>query len=154
MRAVRGSLLVLLLVTAIPLALAADPQQDGKHRSPFNTEIFRPQVVLHELPLVTDAAFVTVTGVVFSHAPIDRVTVGERTALLRPAEPKDLVKLAKVPPGATDAPFRTYFEVPDAGLPRIGANDLVIRAVGTDGRVSDLHRVTVVRTTTKPENDQ
>ncbi len=154
MRAVRVSLLVL-LVTVIPLALAADPPRDAKqHRSPFNTEIFRPRVVLHELPLVTDAAFVTVTGVVFSHAPIDRVTVGERTALLRPAEPKDLVKLAKVPPGATDAPFRTYFEVPDAGLPDIGANDLLIRAVGTDGRVSDLHRVTVVRTTTKPENDQ
>ena len=116
--------------------------------------MFRPQVVLHELPLVTDAAFVTVTGVVFSHAPIDRVTVGERTALLRPAEPKDLVKLTRVPAGATDAPFRTYFEVPDAGLPRVGVNDLAIRAVGTDGRVSDLHRVTVVRTTTKPENDQ
>ena len=153
MRAVRRSMLVLLLVTAIPLVLAADPA-DGKHRSPFNTEMFRPQVVLHEVPLVTDAAFVTVTGVVFSHAPIDRVTVGERTALLRPAEPKDLVKLAKVPPSATDAPFRTYFEVPDAGLPRIGVNDLEIRAWGTDGRKSDLHRVTVVRTLTTQENDQ
>lgn len=113
----------------------------------FNTEAFRPQIVLHEMPRTTSAAFVTLSGVIFSRSPIDRVEVGSRTAVLRQAEPKDLVKIDRAPEGASDAPYRTYFEVPDAGLPRLGANDLTVRAMATDGRHSDLHRITVVRTT-------
>lgn len=120
----------------------ADPAKKGLV---FNTDAFRPQFVLHELPRTTSAAFVTVTGVIFSRSPIDRVEVGTRAAFLRQAEPKDLVKLARVPEGASDAPHRTFFEVPDAGLTKIGANDLTIRAIGTDGRASDVHRVMVIR---------
>lgn len=121
----------------------ATPAQKGLV---FNTEAFRPQIVLHEMPRTTGAAFVTLSGVIFSRSAIDRVEVGNRTAVLRQAEPKDLVKIDRAPEGASDAPYRTYFEVPDAGLPRLGANDLTVRAFATDGRHSDLHRITVVRT--------
>lgn len=122
-----------------------DEAQNKKMTLVFNTDAYRPQVVMHDVPRTTSAAFVTISGVIFSRTPIDRVSIGSRTATLRQAEPKDLVKIEKAPEGATDAPHRTYFEVPDAGLPRLGANDLEVRAYGTDGRNSDLHRITVVR---------
>ncbi|MFN7966672.1 MAG: hypothetical protein U0V87_13395 [Acidobacteriota bacterium] len=124
-------------------AAEAPPAQKGLV---FNTEAFRPRIVLHEMPRTTSAAFVTLSGVIFSRSAIDRVEVGNRTAVLRQAEPKDLVKIDRAPEGASDAPYRTYFEVPDAGLPRLGANDLTVRAFATDSRHSDLHRITVVRT--------
>ena len=41
--------------------------------------------------------------------------------------------------------YRTYFEVPDAPLPELGVAELEIRAATTDGRYSDVHRLTVVR---------
>lgn len=139
--------LVLAFALAAPL-FAQAPQQPQEKRPLFDTSAFRPQVVLYPVPMVTQNQFVTVSGVVFSRSQVEKVTVGERTATLRPAEPKDLVKLDRVPDGASDAPFRTYFEVPDAGLSRTGANDLEVRAYGADQRVSDAHRLTVVRSAT------
>ena len=138
-------ILLIAAVTALALAQAPDPQQAPENKPLFNLEGYRPLVALHPIPATSSAAFVTVSGVVFSRVAIDRVTVGQRQALLRPAEPDDLVKLEKAPEGASDAPLRTYFEVPDAGLPRVGANELEMRAHGTDGRSSDLHQVTVIR---------
>lgn len=151
----RARTAVLLTLTALTASLAlADGPNTGQRKKPlFDTSMFRPVVVLHELPLVTDRAYVTVTGVVFSRTPVDRVSVGERLAMIRPAEPKDLVKIRKLPEGASDAPFRTYFEVPDAGLARLGANDLDIMAVTNDGRESSLHRITVIRALERAEGE-
>jgi hypothetical protein len=107
--------------------------------------VFRPIVVLHTPPLATDRPSVTIRGVVFSRAPLEQVTVGDRTATLREAAPADLTGLRRLPDGATDAPHRTYFEAIDIGLARFGVNDIEVRALASDGRVSDLHRVAVVR---------
>lgn len=163
MRAMSRMIVVVLLSAAAMVAFAdapeqgqdqqaAQPTQQGPRARPvFDLSAFRPQIVLHEVSLVTDAAFVTVTGVVFSRTPIEKVTVGERSASVRMAEPKDLVRLTKVPAGASDAPYRTYFEVPDAGLPKLGANDLEVVAYGVDGRISDSHRATIVRSMSAPK---
>ncbi len=132
-----------LALASVMVAFAAVPSAGGS--TPFDTSGYRPQVVFHEMETAVDGQYVTISGVVFSRSPIDRVTIGERMASIRPAEPKDLVKLKRVPDGATDAPFRTFFEVPDAGLQKLGANDLEVRAMSADGRVSDLHRVTVIK---------
>lgn len=139
----RFSAIVMVVALAAP-ALAEAPAA----RPLFDTSAFRPQVVLYPVPMVTQNQFVTVSGVIFSRSQVEKVTVGERTATLRPAEPKDLVRFERVPEGASDAPFRTYFEVPDAALARAGANELEIRAFGVDQRVSDAHRITVVRSLT------
>jgi hypothetical protein len=142
---VRSSLLIVCAVVALSSVVAiADAGQDKKE-TPFSPVVVKPLLALHELPQVTGAPYVTITGVVFSRVPIDRVTVEDRNALIRPAQPQDLVKLERVPDGASDAPFRTYFEVPDAGLARFGANDLDIRAVNTREQESDLHRITIIR---------
>ncbi len=162
MRAMSRMIVVVLMSAAMLMAFADAPEQ-GQEQQPqqaqqgprarpvFDLSAFRPQIVLHEMSLVTDTAFVTVTGVVFSRTPIEKVTVGERSASTRMAEPKDLVRLTKVPAGASDAPYRTYFEVPDAGLPKLGANDLEVVAYGVDGRVSDAHRATIVRSMSAPK---
>jgi hypothetical protein len=142
----RGLAALVIVGALSTLVLAQAPAPAPKPL--FDTSAFRPQVALYPLPMVTPNAFVTVSGVIFSRAPIDRVTVGDRTAALRQAEPKDLVRLERAPQGASDAPFRTYFEVPDAGLARSGANEVEVRAHGSDGRVSDVHRLTIVRSIT------
>ncbi len=147
---VLSTLLAIVAVAIVPLTALGGQSPAEENKKPlFDTSMFRPIVAFHEISPVVDAEFVTLTGVVFSRSPIDRVTVGERVAMIRPAEPKDLVKLQKVPPGASDAPFRTYFEVPDAGLPRLGANDLDVRALSADGRMSDLHRITIIKTVSR-----
>ncbi len=105
----------------------------------------KPQIAIYEMPLAVTGEFVTVSGVVFSRAPVDSVRVGERTATLRPAAPEDLVRFRRVPDGASDMPYRTIFEVPDTPLRAEGASVLEVRAATTDGRFSDVHRVTVVR---------
>jgi len=146
---------ILLAMTTVMLAGAAlvGAEAPGDKRKPlFDTSMFRPQIVFHEFQSVVASEYVTITGVVFSRSPVDRVTVGDRNAMIRPAEPKDLIRLERVPAGASDAPFRTYFEVPDAGLQRMGANDLDVSAISSDGRVSDMHRVTVIKTATKPSD--
>lgn len=149
----RSLLLIVWSLTGVWVPAVA---QDAASAAPatkrpiFDLSAFRPVVVLNEIPQVTDKAFVTVTGVVFSRAPIERVSVGDRTASTRPAEPKDLLKLTKVPTSVGEAPHRTYFEVPDAALANFGANDLEIVATGGDGRVSDTHRVTLIRTLAAP----
>jgi hypothetical protein len=135
-----------LLLCTVCLASFAIAAEDGeKDRPLFDTSMFRPQIVFHDLEIVTDDDFVTISGVVFSRQPIDEVEVDDRVAMVRPAEPKDLVKLERVPQGASEAPFRTYFEVPDTGLPSLGANDVEVRARTTDGRESDVHRVTLIK---------
>ena len=116
----------------------------------FDTSGFRPVIALNETPVTTPKAVVTISGVVFSRATIDKVTIGDRTASTRPAEPKDLMKLQAIPDGAPDAPSRTYFEIRDVSLSRFGANDLELRAVDNDGRISDLHRITIVRVLNVP----
>jgi hypothetical protein len=144
---VRGrTLVVVLLCTVCLVGLAAASGEEGEEKRPlFDTSMFRPQVVFHELEIVTDAEFVTISGVVFSRQPVDEVKVGDRVAMVRPAEPKDLVQLERIPQGASEAPFRTYFEVPDAGLPNLGANDIDVRARTADGRESDKHRLTLIK---------
>lgn len=146
---VLSTLVITVCIAAAGLTLVAGQQPVEEKKPLFDTSMFRPVIAFHEISPVVDDEFVTLTGVVFSRSPVDRVTVGERVAMIRPAEPKDLVKLQKVPPGASDAPFRTYFEVPDAGLPRLGANDLDVRALSADGRLSDLHRITIIKTASK-----
>jgi hypothetical protein len=144
---VRGRTLVVVLlctVCLVSLAVAGGEAEEEK-RPLFDTSMFRPQIVFHELEVVTDAEFVTISGIVFSRQPIDEVSVGDRVAMVRPAEPKDLVQLERIPQGASEAPFRTYFEVPDAGLPLLGANDIDVRARTADGRESDKHRVTLIK---------
>lgn len=144
---VRGrsvSLAFVVVVCIVTLSLAGELDRDEK-RPLFDTSIFRPQIAFHELEIVTDAEFTTISGVVFSRQPIDEVSVGDRVAMIRPAEPKDLVRLKRVPKGATEAPFRTYFEVPDTGLPQLGANDIDVRARTADGRESDMHRLTLIK---------
>lgn len=139
---------------AILLALGAgtpspnpnDPEAN-KPQTPFRLVDARPIVVLHEIPRSIDASFLTVTGVVFSRSPIEGVSVLDRAAMIRPAEPEDLVRIDRVPQGVADAPFRTYFEVPDAALDQPGVNGLEIRARTVDGRESNIHRVSVIRTT-------
>lgn len=111
----------------------------------FDKASFRPQVALLDVTPMTSAPVAGISGVVFSHAPLEKVTVGTRTAHVRPAEPRDLQRLVRMPLGASEAPYRTFFEVPDASLARIGANDIDIVAKGSDGRTSDAHRVTVLR---------
>lgn len=130
----------------VGLALAAPPAK----RALFNSTGFRPQVTLHDVAVTTDKPFVSITGVVFSRSAIDRVTIGDRTAATRQAEPKDLMNLQRVPDGATEAPYRTYFEVRDYNLPKFGANDIEIRGMDGEGRGSDVHRLTVVRLTSAP----
>lgn len=142
----RGRTLIVVLLCAVCLVLSAHAGEEGKEDRPlFDTSMFRPQVVFHDVELITEAEFVTISGVVFSRQPIDEVKVGERVAMVRPAEPKDLVKLDRVPDGASEAPFRTYFEVPDTGLPKLGANDIDVRAETADGRESNVHRLTLIK---------
>jgi hypothetical protein len=124
---------------------AATPGRGGDERALIDASRFRPMVAFHELETVVDSEFVTISGVIFSRSPIETVTVGERAATLSPAESKDLVALPLAPKGASELPFRTAFEVPDAVLSRLGANDLDVRAMTTDGKSSDVHRVTVLR---------
>lgn len=143
---------VLLVVVLLSAAVVANAGEEQK-RPLFDTSIFRPQVVFHPLELVTDGEFTTISGVVFSRQPVDEVRVGERVAMVRPAEPKDLVQLKRIPDGASEAPFRTYFEVPDAGLPNLGANDMDVRARTVDGRESDVHRVTLIKRLAVAETD-
>ncbi|GAB4369305.1 MAG: hypothetical protein Kow0062_03110 [Acidobacteriota bacterium] len=139
MRHVRPLALVLSSVLCA-FALAAGPTP-----TPVRPVEVKPLIALYELPLSVTGEFVTVTGVVFSSAPVDSVRVGERTATLRPAAPEDLVRFRRVPDGAADMPYRTWFEVPDAPLRAEGPSVLEVRAATTDGRFSDVHRVTVVR---------
>ncbi len=152
MRRVSWLVSAALFVLAVVPAISQEPQPQAPQtkRPIFDLSAFRPVIVLHEVPQVTEKGFITVTGVVFSRAPIEKVSVGDRTASTRPAEPKDLVKLKQVPAGVADAPNRTYFEVPDAALALFGANDLDVVASGGDGRVSDTHRVTVLRSIAPP----
>ena len=125
-------------------AVSAEPPADEK-RLVFDTSAYRPRIALQDVPATTHGAFVSVSGVVFSHAPLERVMLGERTAALREAEPKDLARLPRIPSGASDAPYRTFFEIADAPLPRLGANDLELTAYGNDGRISDTDRLTILR---------
>lgn len=141
-------LLLLSLFGLSPVGAEQPPATGG--RAVFDLSAFRPLVVLHDMPQVTDKGFIAVTGVVFSRAPVEKVTVGERTASTRPAEPKDLLTLQRAPQGVADAPVRTFFEVPDALLARYGANDVEIVALSGDGRTSDRHRVTILRTLAPP----
>lgn len=131
-----------------PTAHLVDPNL----KSPFDTSAYRPLVVFHDFDIVTTADRITLTGVVFSLAPVDRVTLGKRVARLRPAEPADLIRFETIPPGARDAPHRVFFEIPDVMLAHVGANDLDVRALSSDGRLSDLHRVTVIRTASAGES--
>lgn len=131
------------------LAVAIAGEDGGRFavakRALIDSAQFRPAIALHDVRPATSSGFVTITGVVFSRSPIDRVTVGDRSAVIRPAEAADLVSLARTPDGATELPFRTFFEVPDAALTRVGANDLEIVAATAEGRRSDVHRLTLVR---------
>ena len=155
MRARIATVLVVgILFCSIGAAFAGSPDSSNTKKPLFDTSMFRPRIVLHDVPVVTDESYTTISGIVFSRSPLDRVVVGERVALIRPAEPADLVKLRKLPEGASDAPFRVFFEVPDAGLAKLGANDLSIMAVTNDGRKSDQHRVTVIRTAPAGESEQ
>ncbi len=147
MRSARGSLCAVILAIAfatVPL-VAAPPAGGSGEKSLIDASRFRPMIAFHDFETTVDAEFVTLTGVVFSRAPIETLTVGERTATLRPAESKDLVSLARAPKGAPELPFRTAFEVPDAVLAKQGANDLDVVAVTADGKSSDVHRITVIR---------
>lgn len=134
--------------TAPPTGHLVDPNL----KSPFDTSAYRPLVVFHTFDIVTHSDRITLTGVVFSRAPVDRVTLGKRVARLRPAEPADLIRFQTIPHGARDAPYRVYFEIPDVMLEHVGANDLDVRALSSDGRLSDLHRVTVIRTAALEES--
>ncbi len=150
MRVLSTLMVIGILILAGPGVLSATgPGEDNKPL--FDTSMYRPQIVFHEFQSVVSGEYVTITGIVFSRSPVDRVTVGDRNAMIRPAEPKDLIQLEQVPAGASDAPFRTYFEVPDAGLARMGANDLDVKSISSDGRVSDLHRITVIKTSVQPQ---
>ncbi|RMG45287.1 MAG: hypothetical protein D6718_07755 [Acidobacteria bacterium] len=153
MRAWTSLVLAVGTAVAATAAFSAEPAETASSQPVFDTSMYRPTIVFLDAAESTDAAFVTVTGIVFSHAPIERVTVGERVAATRPAQPKDLMKLERVPEGATEAPFRTFFELQDAGLPRQGANDIEVRAHASDGRVSPLYRITIVRTTPVARDD-
>lgn len=128
----------------------ADDNNPDEAGLPFELVAHRPDVVLHQMPLITDAEYLTVTGVVFSRTPIDRVELRERKATLRPAESDDLVRIERVPTGVSDAAYRTYFEVTDAALTEPGANIVGLRACTIDGRCSDVHRITIIRTTEPP----
>ena len=132
---------VLVVLSLLPVTAVTAGGPD----TPFRDVGVRPLVAVYPVPLGVDGAFVTVSGVVFSHAPVDSVRVGDRTATLRPAAPEDLVRFHRVPDGAPDMTYRTYFEVPDAPLPKAGVTELEVRAATTDGRFSDVHRLTVVR---------
>ena len=144
------SLLCLLcLLASLSVSVLAQEGQ-GETLNPFVKVEVKPQIAIHEFPLSTANEYMTVTGVVFSRSPIDRVLVAGRDAMIRPAEPEDLIRFERVPKGASEAPFRTYFELPDALLEAHGANSLNVRALTTDGRQSDIHRLTVIRTLEEP----
>ncbi|MDQ7007123.1 MAG: hypothetical protein Q9Q40_07810 [Acidobacteriota bacterium] len=113
---------------------------------------YRPLIVFHDFGTVTSRRRIKISGVVFSRSSVDRVTLANRSARLRPAEPNDMVRFTRVPPAAREAPYRVYFEFPDIELQHAGANDLDIRALATDGRQSDLHRITVICVAAPPEH--
>lgn len=150
MRHVTALIAVLLALGAgTPSIIPNDDGTGGAQGVPFRETDARPVVALHEIPRATDAPFLTVSGIVFSRSPVEGVSIGDRAAMIRPAEPEDLVRLERAPRGAAEFPFRTYFEVPDASLSESGENGLVVRARTVDGRESNLHRVSVIRTTKK-----
>jgi len=153
-RSVSGVLCTLLLAATATAAMAESSGVTAvASRRLIDAPQFRPGIALHAIAPRGDAGFVTITGVVFSRSPIDRVTVGERAAVIRPAEAEDLNSLDRVPEGAAELPFRTFFEVPDAALGRVGANDLEIVAVTAEGRTSDIHRLTIVRAAERADTD-
>ncbi len=136
------SLLAVFTLLASPVLALAPPLEE---KTPlFDTSGFRPQIVFQELSLLSTKSYVTVRGIVFSRSPVDSVRVGNRTARLRPAEMSDLMRLDQVPRDARDAPYRVFFELSDLGLEKIGANDIVVQAMGTDERLSNRHLLTVV----------
>lgn len=137
----RSSAVCALLAGLAGLAFAAEPAP----KPLFDTSGFRPVVVLAETPVTSSKPVVSLTGVVFSRAALESVSVGPRTAALRPAEPRDLAAWRTLPEGAADAPTRTVFELRDVPLPRFGANDLELRVVDNDGRAADVHRITILR---------
>ncbi|HHN75467.1 MAG TPA: hypothetical protein ENK10_09590 [Acidobacteria bacterium] len=140
--------LVVLAAVGWPLSAASG---DGVERGASRPAIvidasrYHPLIVFHDFGTVTTQSRIMISGVVFSRSSVDRVTLAKRSARLRPAEPADLVRLERVPQAAREAPYRVYFEFPDVELLHPGANDLDVRAMATDGRMSDLHRITVIR---------
>ncbi len=151
-------LVALVLLAAVAAqALAADRQprsrrarraaaeQQVPKAPPIDLSSYRPIVVLNEMKAQQAGATATVSGVVFSRAPLERVSAADRQAALRPAELRELERLLRVPEDAIDAPIRTYFEIREVVLPRPGAHDVEITAIDQAGRVSDAHRITLVR---------
>ncbi len=136
-----------LLLSLVAVGLPAFAENPGEKERPplFDTSLFRPTIVFHPLEMTSTKEFVTISGVIFSRSSIDRVRLGDRVARLRPAEPQDLLRLDRVPSGSRDAPYRVFFELPDAKLPLIGANDLDVLAMSTNERWSDVHRLTFIR---------
>lgn len=138
------------LALAVSLGFADAPRS----KPLFDMSGYRPAIVLKDLQLTTDKAFVEIRGMVFTHAPVTSISVNERKATFRNATPQDLEQLGELPRNLAEAPIKLVFDVPDAGLPDLGANDFEIRALDSAGRTSDVHRVTVLRTTgTRPATE-
>lgn len=90
----------------------------------------------------TSLPFTSVSGLVFSWDPIDRVTVGNRNARLGPAG--DLTS-DEVPPEGHGAPFRMRFFLAGAILDKVGVNEIEVRASGIGGRTSAKATISVLR---------
>lgn len=92
----------------------------------------------------TTLPFTTVSGLVFSWDPIERVTVGYRTAKLGPAGP---LGADQIPSAAASAPFRMRFYLAGANLDRPGANLIEVRASAIGGRISSKATISIWRVT-------
>ena len=108
----------------------------------------RPRILLHPIPDRTRDETLTIRGVILSDVEVQRVEVGVREAIIRPASPSDVSALLSNPrePAAKHLDHATLFEVPGYRLGEIGPNRIAIRPVFRDKkRNGDLIEVMIVR---------
>ena len=111
-------------------------------------ERLRPSILVQPIPARTTEASVTVRGVILSDGGVDKVEVGEREAILRPASAADISSLFEDERRPADSYTRvaTLFEVSGYPLEAIGPNLIRIRPLFQEpARDGDLVEILVVR---------
>ncbi len=108
----------------------------------------RPRIILQPLPDRTTDETVTVRGLILADEPVQRVEVGGREAVLRPATSTEIGAI--LPPGAPAAPREPalciLFEVATYRLPALGPNHITIEpSFQNPARNDDRLDVLVVR---------